>query len=152
MPQSVLYLPKESKTNLQIKMLTGALKIEGGQYGTAEISADASKIEIAGNPAFGSLSIKLRAATLGAQDLKADAFVLAATAGFATVNGLECPDIDINTMLSTAGLRIKGNLYDYTAQISHSAGSCNISSRRGGSVGNKINVNVSAGTVNINFI
>lgn len=100
---------------------------------------------------FTNFNFDMSAGSAHIGNVKCDKFNCDLSAGALNVSGITCDNIIIDLSAGSANLTVKGNKSDYTILVDKSAGSCNISGQQGAVAGKIIDIDLSAGSVNVHF-
>lgn len=150
-PKTVIKLPAEHIYNFDTTINAGSMKVSGGQFGDVSVEMNAGHVEFSGDIKCEKLNIKLNAGMIELENAECSSLAVKSNAGKVEIDKLTCPKIDINTSAGAVDLNVNGIKGEYYIQVDRSAGSCNVSDQTGTDYSKKITVDISAGTVNINF-
>ena len=89
-------------------------------------------------------SVKLEGLTCSSTDCHV-------SAGSVKLSNVNCPVIDLDVSAGSIKLGVLGNKEEYNILVDKSAGSCNVSSQQGTDADKKIDIDVSAGSIEVNF-
>ena len=170
-PKTTIKLPESCVYNLSIDMSAGSTVINGGTYSNINIDLSAGKVSLLGEIVCDSLNIDTSAGTievgkvecagsakidLSAGQVKIDEIsctdiIIDLSAGQVNIGLLNCPKIYVDLSAGTVKLGIVGQQSEYNIAVDKSAGSCNIGSQRGTDENKLIVIDLSAGSVTVNF-
>ena len=170
-PKTTIKLPESCVYNLDIDMSAGLTTVNGGTLGDVKIDLSAGLVNLSGNVVCSSLDIDLSAGKVNigkvecagavkvdlsagqvdideitCTDIKIDL-----SAGTVNVSTLNCPRIYVDLSAGTVKLKVVGQQSEYSVTVDRSAGSCNIANQKGTDENKIIDIDLSAGTVNISF-
>ncbi len=149
-PTATVKIPYTFAVDLDINISAGSVNVQSGEFKTLKIDVSAGKLtmgEIICSTAkchVSAGSVKLGGLTCN----KTNCHVSAGSVEFLNVN---CPVIDLDVSAGSIKFDILGNKSEYTILVDKSAGSCNVSSQQGTDANKKIDIDVSAGSISVNF-
>lgn len=145
-------LPRGKVYGLNVDIAAGAVDIEGGNFGDISIDMSAGTVNVGDNLNCGNLNIRLSAGLVAVGKTECKKCNIDISAGKVAVNELTCPVIGIKTSAGTVEIGLHGVMSEYGISVDKSAGSCNLNPQNGSDPAKNINIRISAGTVNINFV
>lgn len=150
-PDVTVKIPRGKIMDLRVDVSAGQATVEGGTFGAVDIGVSAGKFK-AGAIACTTFDADVSAGSINVDGAKCNTLRVDCSAGSATIGGIVCNDINVDTSAGEVKLTVVGAQSDYTVLVDKSAGDCNISSQQGAVAGKKIDVDVSAGKVYVNFV
>ena len=148
-PETKVYIPKDMSLGLKMEINAGAITVSDGTFNDVDVKINAGVISM-NNLNCNSFNLQLNAGAVNIAHLTSQKnFVADINAGALDITRLVCDDISLDLSAGAANLTIAGKKSDYTIRTEVSAGSCNVRSQSGGS--KRLDVDVSAGSANINF-
>ena len=149
-PSTVIKIPQGSVLKLDVTVNAGSVALAQGQFKEVDVTVNAGSL--------GSLGItctqftsKLNAGAISFAALKCETLNCKVSAGAFDIDSLTCPLVTVSVSAGSVGVRVNGRKEDYTILVDKSAGSCNVKSQTGTDPEKKIDIDVSAGSVNIAF-
>lgn len=149
-PAVTVRIPRGKVMNLSLEMSAGMATVESGVFQNVSLTTSAGTLQ-AGEIKCGKLSVDMSAGKFTADGAEAGDVELDVSAGTATISGLISDKITVDLSAGSAHLYVTGRRQDYTVFVDKSAGSCNLSSQQGGVAGKVINIDLSAGSVTVDF-
>ena len=129
---------------------TVTVRIPSGKVIDLKLSVSAGTARVAGGE-FGRLDLDLSAGYVSVGNSKCATFTADVSAGSATIDRLDCGNIKIDLSAGSANLSVNGKKSDYYITVDKSAGSCNVGGQQGAVAGKVIDIDLSAGSVNVSF-
>lgn len=171
-PKTTIRLPEGCVYNLDIDMSAGSMTVNGGTFGDIKIDLSAGAVNISGSTVCtsldidlsagkvkigkvecaGALIIDLSAGTVDIDEADCKRIDIDLSAGTVGIGTLTCPKISVDLSAGTVKLDIVGQKSEYTITVDKSAGKCNVGNQSGTDSGKIIDIDLSAGTVTVNFI
>ena len=171
-PKTTIRLPQSNIYNLDIDMSAGLTTVNGGTFGDVKIDLSAGAVRLTGDTVCNSLSIDLSAGKIdvgkvecagsiiidlsaGVVDIgeaKCERIDIDLSAGTVGIGKLICPKIKIDLSAGTVNLGVVGQKSEFTIFVDKSAGKCNVSNQTGTDSDKRIDIDLSAGSVTVNFI
>ena len=169
-PTIEITVPHELKPQIDLEVNAGTANLGDGDWGNyVKVELNAGKMSI-GDVIVGELYVGINAGELSANkiqcdklrcylsagkfnatDIACDEFYCELSAGRATVNRLGAYNVTIELSAGKVNLGLVGEQTDYNVRVSKSAGKCNVSNRTDASASRRLDVDLSAGTVNVSF-
>ncbi|MDE5789392.1 MAG: DUF4097 domain-containing protein [Clostridia bacterium] len=149
-PTVTVKVPSGKIMNLKLDLSAGAATVASGEYGNVRISMSAGSTT-AGDLKCGELITHLSAGKIAVGGAECSSLDVRLSAGVANISDVVCNDIDIDLSAGSAKLSVIGNKSEYTVSVDKSAGSCNLVNQSGTVAGKKIDVDLSAGSVEVTF-
>ena len=151
-PAVNVYIPVDTVMDLKLDLSAGTATLPNGKFNDVELEMSAGTVN-GGSISCRKFSGNLSAGSAHFGGLACDVtFRLDMSAGSATFDNLRADEIDVDLSAGTVGLTVVGaEKSDYTIHVDKSAGSCNLQNQQGLADWRKINVDLSAGTVNVGF-
>ena len=149
-PTAIIKIPRHCIPDLDIEIGAGSVDVDSGTYG--KIKADVS----AGKLNFGRIVCADADCRVSAGDLSFD-FVDCSyvscnvSAGNATFRTVKSDNINIDVSAGNTTMYVLGSISDYTIHVNKSAGSCNLTTQIKPDAKKRIDIDVSAGSVNVHF-
>ncbi|MDE7076456.1 MAG: DUF4097 domain-containing protein, partial [Clostridia bacterium] len=149
-PAVTVKVPHGKVMNLKLDLSAGAATVASGEYGDVRISMSAGSTT-AGELKCKELITHLSAGKVTLGGAECSSLDVRLSAGVADISNVVCDDIDIDLSAGSARLSVIGNRSEYTIFVDKSAGSCNLINQSGSVAGKKIDVDLSAGAVEVTF-
>lgn len=130
-PKVTIRIPQGKVLDLNLKVSAGTVSVAQGE--------------------FKSFNFHMSAGSASIGNIKCDKFSADISAGSLQVSGIECDKITIDLSAGSANLTVNGAKSDYYITVHKSAGSCNVSGQQGTVAGKVIDIDLSAGSVNVRF-
>ncbi|MCM1545996.1 MAG: DUF4097 domain-containing protein [Clostridiales bacterium] len=150
-PDITVKIPDGKVMDLKVDLSAGSANIRGGEFGNVRASLSAGKINFDGTVVCNKFNASLSAGKLDADRVDCTAFDLHLSAGMALVDCVKCDDISIDLSAGTASVTVLGSKSDYSISVDKSAGSCNVGGQHGAAIGKTIDIDLSAGSVSVEF-
>lgn len=171
-PKTIIKLPEGNVYNLNIDMSAGSAVINGGNYGDLKldlsagavnlkgeticnslyIDLSAGKVDVGKVECSNSLIINLSAGQLDIGEISCAYMKIDLSAGQLDIDEVVCPHIVIGLSAGTANLCVNGDKNEYFIRVDRSAGRCNLTDKDGTDPNKKIDIDISAGSVNVSFV
>ncbi len=126
------------------------VKIPQGKVIDFSLSMSAGYAHVADGE-FKNFNFDMSAGSANFGNVKCDKFDCDISAGSLYVKGMACDNIVIDLSAGSANLTVNGKKSDYYITVDKSAGSCNVSGQQGTVAGKIIDIDLSAGSVNVHF-
>ncbi len=149
-PTTVISIPKNLKVNIDFEINAGTVNIADGEYLSVKMELNAGTVKM-GNTVCDNLQCRVNAGTLKVENVACSKIKCDLDAGTVVLSDVICNDIDVDVSAGTANITVNGDKSEYNISASVSAGSCNVKSQQGTDANKHIRVDVSAGTVSVNF-
>lgn len=149
-PTVTLKVPSGKVMNLKLDLSAGAATVASGEYGDVRISMSAGSTTV-GSLKCGDFRTHLSAGKITVGGAECSTLDVHLSAGAADIGNVVCDDIDIKLSAGSAKLSVIGNRSEYTVSVDKSAGSCNLVNQSGSAAGKSIDVDLSAGSVEVTF-
>lgn len=130
-PEMTVKIPRGKVIDFSLRMSAGSAHVADGE--------------------FTDFNFHMSAGSANIGNVKCDKFNCDLSAGSVNVGGIECGNITIDLSAGSANLTVIGNKPDYTIKVDKSAGSCNVGNQTGSVSGKIIDIDLSAGSVNVHF-
>ncbi len=130
-PEMTVKIPHGKVIDFSLEMSAGYARVADGEFKNFNFDMSAGSANI-GN-------------------IKCDKFNCDLSAGSLHVSGIESDSITIDLSAGSANLTVNGKKSDYTILVDKSAGSCNVGGQHGTVDGKIIDIDLSAGSVNVHF-
>lgn len=168
-PDTVIKVPKKVVADYDIKISAGKLILPQGDYGKLKVELNAGKFETgaivctdfdcdvsAGAAILSSvecptLFVGVSAGGVTIDNAICNRLTVEVSAGSADLSGVKCDDISVDVSAGSVNLGVIGAKAEYNVSVDKSAGSCNLSSQVGSDPSKRIEVDISAGSVTVNF-
>lgn len=129
---------------------TITVRIPQGKVMDLKLKVSAGKASVASGE-FAAFNLSLSAGYVTVGNIRCSSFKTALSAGSASIDRVRCDDIKIDLSAGSASLTVEGKKSDYYITVDKSAGSCNVSGQQGAAAGKVIDIDLSAGSVNVGF-
>ncbi|MDE6558195.1 MAG: DUF4097 domain-containing protein [Clostridia bacterium] len=150
-PAVTVKIPKGKVMDLKLDLSAGVARVEDcSEFGNVRVRLSAGWADL-GSMVCNKFNASLSAGKLDVDRVECSDFDLHLSAGVANVDFLKCDDISVKLSAGTASVTVLGNKSDYSISVDRSAGSCNVSNQTGAVVGKTIDVDLSAGSVSVEF-
>lgn len=149
-PELVIKLPRSRACDLKFGMSAGTAEISGGTFKSCDIKLSAGSLNV-GEIECGALNVKLSAGEVNLNGATAASVDVKLSAGKANLNKVISDRIKVDLSAGDASLNVIGAESEYSVTVDKSAGSCNLNSRTGTDAGKLIDIDLSAGSVNVSF-
>lgn len=168
-PKTVIKLPQNKAFNLTCNLAAGDLKIANATYGDVDLSVaagnlttsvmtcknlkvslSAGRIDI-GGVTCDNIDCAVSAGTLRVGESSCKTLTSDLSAGTVNFSKLVCDKIDADVSAGTMAIALGGKQSEYTILTDVSAGSCNLTPQSGTDPEKRINLDLSAGTLNVTF-
>ena len=130
-PEMTVKIPRGKIIDFSFDMSAGSARIAEGNFRTFDFDMSAGSASV-GN-------------------VRCDRFTADISAGSLSVGGIECDNINLDLSAGSANLTVNGAKTDYNITVDKSAGSCNVGGQQGAVAGKVIDIDISAGSVNVRF-
>ncbi len=130
-PEMTVKIPQGKVIDFSLEMSAGSAHVQDGEFKNFNFDMSAGSANI-GN-------------------IRCDKFDADLSAGSLHVSGITCDNILIDLSAGSANLTVNGKKSDYYITVDKSAGSCNVSGQQGAASGKVIDIDLSAGSVNVHF-
>lgn len=130
-PELTVKIPQNKIIDFSLEMSAGSAHVADGEFKNFNFDMSAGSANI-GN-------------------IKCENFNADLSAGSLYVKGIACDKITVDLSAGSANLTVNGAKSDYYITVDKSAGSCNVSGQQGAVVGKVIDIDLSAGSVNVHF-
>lgn len=149
-PAVTVKIPRGDSMNFKLSVSAGKATVESGSFKNFTANLSAGQIKT-GEISCTNFSVDMSAGSFtssGVRTAKAD---IDLSAGAATLSFLTADDISVDLSAGTVNMNIAGRKADYAIAVKKSAGSCNLTDQTGEVAGKRLDVHLSAGTVNVIF-
>lgn len=130
-PELTVKIPQNKVIDFSLDMSAGTAHVADGEFKNFKFEMSAGSANI-GN-------------------IKCDRFSCDLSAGSLHVGGVTTDKITVDLSAGSANLTVNGKKSDYYITVDKSAGSCNLSGQQGAVAGKIIDIDLSAGSVNVHF-
>ena len=151
LPETVVKIPKGSVLKIEVTVNAGKVELAAGEYSEASVTVNAGSISVLGMTCS-AFKCEVNAGSVNVKSLESASLDCRVKAGSFDAEKAICPLIRVNVSAGSASLSVKGSKAEYTVSVDKSAGSCIVRNQSGTDASKKIDVDVSAGSVSINFI
>lgn len=148
-PDTVIKLPKGIEYDIDLGIAAGTVNLADGKFGKVELDMSAGTIKCE-DMDCSSLKLHISAGTVSLGAVDCGSLDMHMSAGTAKIESLNCGNTKLKVSAGTAKLGYTGSREEYRISTSVSAGSCNVSSQSG-TTDKAIDINLSAGTVKVEF-
>ena len=150
-PETVVKIPQNTVLKLDVKVNAGEVYLASGVYAEVSIKLNAGSLKTV-NIICSSFDCEINAGAVFVNLLDCKTFDCEVNAGSFNAVRLVCPNIKIDVSAGSFKAEVQGKKEDYTILVDKSAGSCNVSSQTGTDPEKKIDIDVSAGSVEVRFV
>ena len=151
LPETLIKIPQSAVLKLDITVNAGSVTLAEGQYTETSVTVNAGSLNVLGMTCT-QFKCNVNAGSVFVKALESASLDCKVKAGSFNANELNCPLIQVSVSAGSAGLKVKGKKEEYTIVADKSAGSCNVTNQTGTDPEKKIDVSVSAGSVNVSFL
>ena len=151
LPETVVKIPKSTVLQLETTVDAGKVELAAGQYSQVSVTVNAGSLNVLGMNCT-QFKCDVNAGSVSVKSLESAAFDCRVKAGSFSADRVNCPVIRVNVSAGSAGMRVQGKQEEYTISVDKSAGSCNVTNHTGTDPQKKMDIDVSAGSVNVSFI
>ncbi|MDE6441933.1 MAG: DUF4097 domain-containing protein [Clostridia bacterium] len=148
-PETVIKLPRNVVFDVELDINAGTVHLEEGKFGKVELEMSAGTLNCGGIDCS-SLKLHISAGSMSVGTVSCNALDLHMSAGSAKIEKINCADSKIKVSAGSIKLGYTGDRNEYRILTDISAGSCNVSSQEG-TTNKKIDIDVSAGSVKLEF-
>ncbi|MDE6691097.1 MAG: DUF4097 domain-containing protein [Clostridia bacterium] len=149
-PAIVVRIPRGKVMQLDIDISAGKIEVADGEFTSVRADMSAGWTNL-GNLKCGKFVSHISAGKLDLESLECTDFDLRLSAGSASIDSVKTDKITVDLSAGSANLTVNGKKSDYYITVDKSAGSCNVSGQQGTVVGKVIDIDLSAGSVNVQF-
>lgn len=149
-PTATVKIPYTLAVELDIDIGAGSVKVQSGEFRKLTIDVSAGELSM-GEIVCPTAKCHVSAGSVKLEGLTCESTDCHVSAGSVEFSKVSCPVIDLDVSAGLIKLGMLGNKEEYTILVDKSAGSCNVSSQQGTDAGKKIDIDVSAGSIEVNF-
>lgn len=155
-PATKIYLPQDIVFSVTLDVDAGTASLASGTYGDVLIKLDAGTVKL-GDVVCKNFESHVNAGTFNASSIVCDKMEGTVDAGTFKISNLVSPQIKVDVDAGTATLNVSGERAEYDVITRVSVGTCKINGQKVGSFSDsaakekRLQVDVDAGTININF-
>lgn len=149
-PDTVIRLPKNTVYEMDVDISAGNAYLADGTYSNVNIDISAGSLKC-GTVSCNRLEADLSAGSVEISSLNCNFVKCDISAGSAKILNAVCPEIYIDISAGSLNLKIDGEKSLYTIAVDVSAGKCNINNQTGLSSSHRLDIDVSAGNVSVDF-
>ena len=151
LPQTIVKIPHGVVLKLAITVNAGKVDLAAGEYAESSVTVNAGGLSALGMtcPA---LKCEVNAGSVWIRSIESASFDCRVKAGSFSAERIGCPQIKVNVSAGSAGMTVSGKREEYTIFADKNAGSCNVANQTGTDPSKKIDIDVSAGSVNLSFV
>ena len=155
---TVVKIPKNTICDLSINLNAGTVEIPDSDFTKVSLKVNAGSCHVGRVGASELFEIDLRAGSVTVEGVNTAKLDCEVHAGSANVNAITSKETNVEVHAGAANIAFNGIKSQYVATVKVTAGSCNGLSTQGSDVPSmnpdkqKINVKVSAGSCNVNFL
>lgn len=149
-PDVNVKIPQTLVPDLNITLSAGSVYLDDGAFGTVTMNVSAGTLHT-GNLTCDTLTCKLSAGSANLGTLTAQSASVHLSAGSFNAGRTDCPDLSIDLSAGSAAMTVAGSEDEYNISVDCSAGSCNLSSRTSAQAFKRLDIDLSAGSVTVNF-
>lgn len=150
LPATVVKIPQGTVLKIDVTVNAGEVQLAAGEYADVGIEVNAGSLVVHGMVCT-TFRCEVNAGSVSIRSLESASLDGRVHAGSFNAERVNCPLIRVHVSAGYAGLTVAGSLEEYTVSVDKSAGSCNISDRTGTDPAKKIDIDISAGSVNVSF-
>lgn len=149
-PVATVKLPYTLAVELDIDVNAGSVKVQSGEFRKLTIDVSAGELTM-GEIVCPAVKCHVSAGSVKLEGLTCSNTDCHVSAGSVKLSKVNCPVVNLDASAGSIKLGMLGNKEEYTILVDKSAGDCNVSSQRGTDPDKKIDIDVSAGTIEVNF-
>lgn len=149
-PVATVKIPYTFAVDLDIDISAGSVKVQSGEFKKLTIDVSAGEL-IMGETVCSTAKCHVSAGSVKLEGLTCGNTDCHVSAGSVILSKVNCPVINLHASAGSVKLDMLGNKEEYTILVDKSAGSCNVSSQQGTDANKKIDIDVSAGSIEVNF-
>lgn len=151
LPETFVKIPLGTVLKLDVTVNAGKVELAAGEYEKAQFTVNAGSLTALGITCP-ELKCEVNAGSISVKSLESASLDCKVKAGSFHADRVECPLVQVDVSAGSASLTVAGSREEYTILVDKSAGSCNVASQTGTDSNKKIDVDVSAGSVNVSFV
>lgn len=172
-PATTVRLPKDKNYNLDLDLSAGQATIAAGNYGNIKAELGAGTLTFSGEVNCAMLEVDISAGKAEADgklccrmlevDMSAGSFFareadvagelkIDNSAGKAEISRLTCPVMELDASAGDIKLNVVANKEEYTVEAERTSKHCNLLPQRGTDPLKRIEIDISAGDIEVNFI
>ncbi len=151
LPETVVKIPRGTVLKMSVTVNAGSVSLAAGEYAETNVTVNAGNLNIA-DVTCPKFVCKINAGAISAESLDCDSFECDINAGAFSADRLRCPQIRAEVSAGSVSLAVAGNMEEYSVIIDKTAGSCNLSGQIGTDPSKRMDIKVSAGSVNVSFL
>ena len=149
-PQTVVKIPKDSVLNVNIDLDAGKAELAGGTYGEVVLDVDAGYLSC-GDIECKSLRVNMDAGKVSVKRVKCELLSCDLDAGDLSIGTADVATANFDVDAGSAYVTFKGSKKEFSIFTRVSAGRCNVSPQTG-STSKRIDIDLSAGKINLDFM
>lgn len=149
-PTATVKIPYTLAVDLDIDISAGSVNVQSGEFKKLTIHVSAGELNM-GEIVCSTSKCHVSAGSVKLEGLYCSNTNCHVSAGSIRLSKVNCPVVDLDVSAGSIKLDMLGNKEEYTILVDKSAGSCNVSSQRGTDANKKIDIDVSAGSIEVNF-
>lgn len=149
-PVATVKLPHTLAVDLDIDISAGSVKVQSGEFRKLTIDVSAGELTL-GEAVCSTAKCHVSAGSVKIEGLACSTTDCHVSAGSLKLSNVSCPVVDLDVSAGSIKIGMLGNKEEYTILVDKSAGSCNVSSQQGTDADKKIDIDVSAGSIEVNF-
>lgn len=151
-PKMIVKIPYDTTLEVfDFELNAGTATMNGGTYGVINAEVKAGTFNILGNLRCEELNIDMKAGAVSTSIVNSHNFKLDISAGSAHIGELRCYQTDIHVSAGSVNVTLDGFENNYDTTVNKSAGSCNLQTIYYSEASKILNIDISAGSVNVNF-
>ncbi|MDE6411624.1 MAG: DUF4097 domain-containing protein [Clostridia bacterium] len=151
LPETLIKIPKNNVLKLDVTVNAGKVELAAGEYEKAQFKVNAGSL-VAHGVSCPELKCEVNAGSISLKEVESASLDCKVSAGSFHADRINCPLVNVKVSAGSVNLKMAGNKEEYTILVDTSAGSCNLASKTGTDPNKKIDIDVSAGSVNVSFI
>ena len=149
-PDVTVKIPKDKKMYLKLSVSAGTATVADGEYDGVNFDLSAGKI-VAHGMKTQSIRADISAGYLSMDKLDSKQITVKLSAGAADIKCAYSEKVTANVSAGSINMWLAGAKSDYSITVDKSAGSCNVGNQSGILSYKRIDIDISAGTVNAYF-
>lgn len=149
-PTVTVKVPRGDAMNFKLAMSAGKATIESGSFLNFAVDLSAGYVKT-GEITCENFDVDMSAGSLTAAVVRTARADIDLSAGSASLSSLTADDISVDVSAGSVNMNIAGRKADYTISVKKSAGSCKLTNQTGEVAGKRLDVDLSAGSVNVTF-
>lgn len=149
-PTATVKIPYTLAVDLDIDISAGKVTVQSGEFKGLDIDVSAGSLTM-GETVCTNTVCHVSAGSVKFGGLTCNTTDCDVSAGSVEFSNVVCPVIDLDVSAGAIKFGVSGDKSEYTISVDKSAGGCNVSSQQGTDASKKIDIDISAGSVEVNF-